>query len=161
MTQVINSTPLDIQLNQAVLKIAAHFVPTFKVSDDAPSTYSALKKRLDLGLEMTVYGGGSGTTIFGTPEVNHSFRAWHDWCHWKAEANFSLQGETEVCNTMLQHIQVFYGLTSKTCYWRSILIAEIIGQSRYYEKHNDYVSDQRAFCVAYMKNTTDALNRIW
>ena len=137
MTESLTTTPLDAELDAAILKISAHFVPTFKIADDAPSTYKALKRRLDLGLEMVVYGGGSGTTIFGDPEVNHAFRAWHDWCHWRAEADFSLQGETEVCNLMLQHLHVFYGLTSRTCYWQSILVAEIIGQSRYYEKYND------------------------
>jgi len=161
MSQITTTTPLDVKLNKAVLRIAAHFVPNFTTSDDAPSTYAALKKRMDLGLEMIVYGGASGTTIFGEAEVNHAFRAWHDWCHWKGEADFSLPGETEVCNMMLEHLHVFYGLSEQTCQWRNILMAEIIGQSRYYKKYKDYVTDQRAFCLAYIKNPTVALERRW
>lgn len=161
MLDGIETQPLDSQLNDAVLYIAGQLVPTFIVSRNAPSTYPQLKDHMDSGKDMIVFEGGSENTIFGTPEVNYAFRAWHDWCHWKGKFDFSLQGEMETCCFQLQHLHRFYGLTSKTCRWRSILIAEVVGQRRYFEKYREYILDQRSFAVAYIANSQTALQRRW
>lgn len=153
--------PFDAALNDAVLKISSVFVPDFTVSDDAPSTYHSLKKHMDSGAQMVVASEGSAATIFGSAEVNYAYRAWHDWTHWKTESDFSLQGEMETCCCQLQHIQRFYGISQRTCYWRDLIVADIVGQRRYYEVNHTYVTDQRAFTLAYLQDPNAALTRRW
>lgn len=84
---------LDHGLNVAVLVIAGRLFPgSFDVSDDAPDTYEKLVALFESGRRFVVYEGGSENTIFGDPAVNHHFRAWHDWCHWKGRHDFSMGG---------------------------------------------------------------------
>ena len=154
-------TPFDPRLNDAVLRITDSLVGNYCVADDAPGTYAALKRHLDAGQLLIVAAAGSSATIFGDPTVNYAFRAWHDWCHWKGECDFSLNGEMATCCIQLSHVQRFYGLNDRTCYWRSLLIAEMIGQRRYYELHREYVEDQRAFTRAYIADPQAALAAKW
>lgn len=161
MLDTTNLQPFDQALNDAVVHITERIVGPFTVSDDAPGTFRELKAYLDTGNQMTVASAGSGATIFGDPYINCTFRAWHDWCHWKGDCDFSLQGEMGACCIQLQHLQQFYGINDRTCYWRSLLIAEVIGQARYYWTHKDYIVDQRAFARAYMENPETAISRRW
>lgn len=110
---------------------------------------------------MVVAAEGSDATIFGAAPVNYAFRAWHDWCHWKGGYDFSLQGEMDTCCLQLIHIQMLYGVNQRTCYWRTLLIAEVIGQRQYYELYREYISNQRAFATAYMEDRNAALARKW
>ena len=86
--------PLDPTLNAAILSIARNLFPDgFDVSPDAPSTYTALKAHLDAGKGLVVYDGGCAGTIYANPAVNHAFRAWNDWSHWRGDHDFSVEGE--------------------------------------------------------------------
>ena len=51
---------------------------------------------------MVVAREGADNTIFGAPEVNYAFRAWHDWCHWMGGFDFSLYGECATCNMQIE-----------------------------------------------------------
>jgi len=143
--------PLDRGLNTAVLTIANRLFPTgFDVSEEAPSTYRQLVNRLDAGYRMVVYKGGSEHTIYGDDEVNWSFRAWHDWCHWRGGHDFSVQGEKAVWQMMCEHITKLYGTSPSTDRWKRILYAEVVGQRLYYVNHHTYAEDQVAFTQAYL-----------
>jgi hypothetical protein len=150
--------PLDKGLNMAILAIAARLFPTgFDVSADAPDTYHKLKSHLDAGNRMVVYGGGSEGTIYGDPEVNHAFRAWHDLCHWSGEYDFSVQGEAAVCKMQAFQLRQMFGSTPQTKRWAEIIRAEVIGQRLFYGLNKRYVTDQTSFVQAYMLDPTDAL----
>ena len=41
-----------------------------------------------------IWPGASERTIYGAPEVNWAFRAWHDSVHLARECDFSRAGET-------------------------------------------------------------------
>ena len=70
---------LDIQFNAAVLTICNRILPAgYDVAAVAPETYEELIAHLDAGRRMLVYSGGAEQTIYGDPEVNYAFRAWHD-----------------------------------------------------------------------------------
>ena len=85
---------LDHRLNVAVLVITRRLLPGgFEISENAPETYYELVRHFESGQRYVVYSGGSEHTIFGDPEVNYHFRAWHDWCHWQGKHDFSFQGE--------------------------------------------------------------------
>ncbi len=150
--------PVDFELNDAILTISRLLLPKgFDVSNDAPSTFSALCRHLDAEHRMTVYGGGCDNTIYASPQVNQAFRAWHDLCHWTAQSDFSVQGETNVWRMQCQHIKLVYGQTLRTRMWTQLLHAEIVGQRLYYELHKTYLADQRAFVQSFLKNPQAAL----
>lgn len=153
--------PFDTKLNDAVLELAARYVPVFIVADDAPSTYRQLQEHMDAGKTMIVASEGSNNTIFAVPEVNFAFRAWHDWCHWKGGFDFSLYGESAACCMQLDQMYGRFGVNWHTNQWAEYLKAEVIGQRQYYEKYCAYIDDQRGFVAAYVTNPALTLERKW
>ena len=151
-------TPLDPELNAAILKISLRLFPDgFDVSDDAPDTYEKLKAHLDTGKRLVVYGGGSQHTIYADPAVNYAFRAWHDWSHWTGQHDLTFQGEIAVCADQRRHLIEVFGNTPQIDRWAAIINAEIIGQATYFEDHKRFPVDQRGFVEAYLKDPHLAL----
>src|SRR5208282_1357378 len=100
----------DIHFNAAVLTMCSRLLPGgYDVSLAAPETYEELIAHLDAGGRMVVYSGGSERTIYGDPEVNFAFRAWHDWCHWRGRHDFSQEGERVACAMQSEHLVTLYG----------------------------------------------------
>jgi hypothetical protein len=148
---------LDIHFNVAVLTICKRLLPEgYDVAIDAPETYEQLIARLDSGERMLVYSGGSERTIYGDPEVNYAFRAWHDWCHWRGRHDFSYAGERAACEMQGAHLVTVYGDCPRTRRWRRILRAEVIGQREYFDHHGVFPDDQRAFVEAYLRSDVQA-----
>ena len=146
---------LDIQFNAAVLTICNRVLPAgYDVADDAPNTYEELINYLDAGRRMLVYSGGAERTIYGDPEVNYAFRAWHDWCHWRGRHDFSLAGENATCAMQGKNLVALYGESPQTRWWRRILHAEIIGQREYFDRHGNFPYDQRDFISGYLSDAT-------
>ncbi len=142
--------PLDRGLNAAILSIAHQLFPTgYDISEQAPSTYEDLVAHLNSGNRMVVFSGGCEKTIYADREVNYAFRAWHDWCHWRGQHNFSLEGEVAVWEMQCRHIVTRYGISNTQMRWIFILHAEVVGQRIYYEKHRAYIDNQYAFVASY------------
>ncbi len=147
---------LDIHFNAAVLIICSRVLPGgYDVSDTTPETYEELVALLDAGRRMVVFSGGSEQTIYGDPEVNFAFRAWHDWCHWRGRHDFSHEGERAACAKQGDHLVTVYGESSQTRRWRQILRAEIIGQREFFDRHGVFPEDQRAFVEANLADQSD------
>lgn len=143
---------LDHGLNVAVLLIAGRLFPgSFDVGDDAPDSYEKLVSLFESGRRFIVYGGGSDSTIFGDPTVNHHFRAWHDWCHWQGRHDFSLAGEYAVYQMQCGHLATIYGDNETTHRWQRILFADGIAQKLHFQKYGSFPEDQMAFVRRFLK----------
>ena len=150
--------PLDAGLNQAILAVAARFLPAgFDIADDAPATFAELKAHLDAGQRLVVYGGGCDATIYVDPAVNHAFRAWHDLTHWQEGEDFSVAGETAVSAVQCRQLTALFGDNDVARRWCAILDAEVVGQRLFHQRHKRYVSDQRGFVEAYLSDPELAL----
>ena len=146
-----STPPLDVELNAAILTIAARLFPCgYLISEDAPDTYDKLVVHLDCGKPLVVFAGGSEQTIYGDREVNYAFRAWHDWCHWRGGHPFNREGEQAVYAMQCQHLVQLYDYSLRTRRWFDILYAEIIGQQLYFEQHRQFPADQRAFVERFL-----------
>jgi hypothetical protein len=142
---------LDIHFNVAVLHIAQRLFPCgFDVLDDAPGTYERLICHLDSGKRMAVRSGGSEQTIFGDPEVNYAFRAWHDWCHWRGRHTFTFYGELAAYDMQCAHLVELYGVSDQTKNWQRIVYAEIIGQRLFCDRYGQFPDNQRAFVESFL-----------
>ncbi|WP_448191885.1 hypothetical protein [Azospirillum sp. sgz301742] len=142
----------DPHFDFAVQAIAHRLNPCgFDVSDDAPQDYEAMLHLYNTTGRICVWSGASGRTIFGDPEVNYAFRAWHDWCHIKAHLPFTTAGEHAAAALQCSHIKRFYGVSLRTQHWCQLVDAEVIGQRRYFERHHRFPVDQRAFDLTYIQ----------
>lgn len=78
-------------------------------------------------------------TIFGSPEVNIMFRAWHDQVHIDANEGFEYMQETRVA--FLQAAE----LPEDWHFEKMLILAEVVGQAAYHEKTGGFVPDQIQF----------------
>ena len=149
-------TPFNTKLNAAILHIASRVYPlgfdVQGVDTDAvaPSTYEELRAHLNSGKRMVVASEGSEATIYGDPEVNYAFRAWHDWTHWRGEHDFSLTGESSTMSNQLCLLIDLYGWSTETRKWARLLYADIVGQKNYFDLHGVFPADQRQFVTDFL-----------
>lgn len=139
--------PFSLSLNIAILTIAGRLFPCgYDVAESAPSSLEELNAQIDATGRMLVYSGNSDCTVYGSPEVNWAFRAWHDWCHWKAQHPFNLAGERACLEMQRQHLRTVYGDTHPDLpVWDAVLEAEVIGQATYHDATGEFPVDQVTF----------------
>lgn len=148
-------TALYRKLDTAIIHLADLVLPDgFDIGDDAPRSYGELMRLMDGGGRMKVWGGGGSRTIYGSPQVNWSFRAWHDWWHWRIREPFTLAGETATCEAQIAHYRQALGADARA---EQLLRAEIIGQTEYHRWHKRFPEDQRGFVEAYLKRPDETL----
>lgn len=97
-----------------------------------------------LGTRVRVWTGASHRTIWSRPAVNWLFRAWHDHLHVLTCSGFDPTGEARVA---VAHVAAIEGRAE-----REILLAETIGQVRYFERRGAFPDRQRDFvrdCVRF------------
>lgn len=153
------AAPLDPGLNCAIIDITRRILPRgYEVASSAPSSFEELQELLQSGSRLKVWPGGSEQTVYTDPEINHAFRAWHDWSHWIAAQPFTLEGERAVSALQCRHILMDFGDNSHTRRWRAIVEAEVIGQNEYRVRHRRFPLNQVGFVLAYLDNPSRALD---
>lgn len=114
----------------------------FEVSEHAPDTFKRLQSECT-ERRLIVWPGASERTVYGAPQVNWGFRAWHDAMHLKLSAPFTPEGEREVCRVQMA--------SCGSDALARILHAEIVGQLEYQAVHGAFPSDQIEFVQSYLK----------
>lgn len=103
---------------------------------------------------VLVWTGESDNTIFGTPEDNHAFRAWHDYVHINFDLPFTKQGEHTVMLLQQRHVDTiggYYFTRHEKDTFVKLLECEIAGQLDEFIRTGDFVKDQRAFAKQFMQ----------
>lgn len=145
--------PLCPHFEAAVLLVANTVLPRgWDVSDDVPThpTLDWLNGMVASTGRITVWSGGSDQTIFADPATNYAFRAWHDWCHWRGQHDFDLEGEKAVAAMQKRHLRVCFPGNAMLPYWMDILDAEIVGQNEYALLTGEFPRDQLQFVTDYI-----------
>ena len=142
-------------LNDFILNIAPYHFGT----PDAPNTWEGLQAVKDMS-PMPVFDGNCENTIFESKTVNLAARAWHDSVHLKHDLSFSLQDEIRVARIQCAQL-IDAGLSSFT----HLIWLDVVGQILYYDKHKQYVPNQKAFVDYLMLNgfgfgSTDSIKAI-
>jgi len=152
---------LSIPFNVAVRHISDKIFPCgFDVSEDAPKTYDELVAHYHKQARLSVWNGASDRTIFGCPETNYMFRAWHDSKHLLYDHPFTPDGERSVMLQQQADIGALYD-GAQADYFCEILEAEIMGQLQYAEIHGDFPGDQIGFVRAYLADPLEAIEQDW
>lgn len=136
--------PFSIPFNAACVVHAARCWPQgFNSAPAAPATLAALCDEVDGTGRLTVWDGASGETIFGDPEINLQFRAWHDWAHWRYRLPFDMNGETAAAFVQAAQLTRTHGPDPELL---ALLFCEVIGQAHFYQSFGAFPDDQRSFC---------------
>lgn len=145
-------TGLDQGFNAAVLQIANRLMPRgWALLYRPPTTLGELRQTtVDLQGQIGVSRGHSYHTIFGDPEVNYAFRAWHDWCHLHGNHEFNVSGEYEVSRMQADHLCTLFGYDAFLGWW-PLINAEVNGQARHAAETGQFPTDQVAFDLAYIR----------
>lgn len=151
-------TILDKRFNVATLQACNRVLPCgFDVSADAPNIFEALKAHYAETGRVLVWSGASDQTIFGDPEINYAFRAWHDSRHITENLDFSLDSEIKVCLAQIRDLRAIYGNGRLLQHFADILSAEVIGQALYERANGGFPIDQAGFVRCYLRNKSEAL----
>lgn len=157
--------PMNRQLSQAAMFFAEVLWPQdYRINnDDAPSTYPELVAQFKQRGQITVLRAHSENTIYGPPYFNWAVRAWHDWCHLQADADFSLSGERAAIDMQLGHLNELSALLpgQDVEAMKRLLEADLYGQALYVDRHGVFPEDQRAFVLAYLADRESALEKEW
>jgi hypothetical protein len=146
------ASPVCIHFNVAVHAIANRLYPCgFDVGPTGPQSLEELNALLDNGGRLMVWDGASETTMFDCRETNYAWRAWHDWCHYKLQAPFNMDGERLVVEMQKDHLRTVYGANHPLmAKWCAMVDADIIGILEYHERTGEYPEDQRAVVEQYL-----------
>ena len=141
------ANPLYRPLNIFVHRMANKLFPCgFDVTmdeDEAPDSLRRLTAHIGETNRMLVWGGDSEDTIFDCPETNWAFRAWHDWCHWKGQFPFTVEGERTAARMQMDHIINFVGDPVERGKLTWLVHFEVVGQAEHYENYGDFPENQR------------------
>lgn len=113
--------------------------------------FKGLKEQWEKNGQIEIWTGASENTIFGEPQINHFFRAWHDLIHIAYDQPFNFGGESTVATIQCSQ------LPTDWIFERELITAEVLGQNQYYRIHKEYVVDQRQFAYDYLFNTVEAI----
>ncbi|WCD56144.1 hypothetical protein [Caulobacter phage KSC] len=149
--------PLSIPFNAAVMTMANLANPKgWDVSDLAPSSLNGLTLHVRQAGRVVVWSGASDNTIFGDPEHNYAFRAWHDAMHYALQLDFSIAGEAGVAFAQCSDLLDKYGLDDETTEFCAIILAEIIGSAHWFQLMGEFPADQ----VKYFNSVIGAYRRL-
>lgn len=145
------NTPLDPNLNRAILDLVADLLPRgFDVAPDAPETFEGLKDHFARTGRIVVSSLHSDRTIYGSAAVNYAFRAWHDWVHVACDFPLTLEGERDVAFVQIDQLTLYADNQAQAEHWARIIFAEVDGQAQYFAQTGAFPLDQVAFVSAYL-----------
>jgi hypothetical protein len=154
----LNYKPINPAFNACVQTICKSVWPqSFDVSENAPSNFEELKADFAKRGRIAVWSGGSEHTIFGEPDINYMFRAWHDWCHLHGNHDFTVEGERNAALMQCEHIRQRYGDGETAAEFCKLVMEEVCGQAEYQKARGHFPNDQVAFARAYLDNPIAAM----
>lgn len=139
---------LDPEFNRVVLEMSKQV--QYYVTDHEYKDFDDMKTSYLRDGYLLINRGNSENIIFGVPYVNHAFRAWHDYCHVRNNADFSVDGERLAFEQMVYDVIYKYGSTEQTHWFARILDCEVNGQTGYFMKHNKFPDNQYEFAIGYL-----------
>lgn len=154
--------PFSTPFNVAVLRIAKALMPNgFDCSAVAPATFEEACTYYYRTGRVLVSNAHSANTIYGDPEINLAFRAWHDFAHINGQYDFTLEGERATCAAQ-KRLAFSYGRNAfERTEFSELIHAEVTGQAECYEAHKAFPVNQRGFVLAYIQDAGKALAGVW
>lgn len=123
----------------------------YRAVEEAPSTLQGLREAVGdprtwaEGLEVVipVWSGKSDRTIWSSPDMNHAFRAWHDYHHLILGEEMDHAGEVACALHALDELR--NAALPDGDRLGDILWAELWGQALHFERFGVFPEDQAGF----------------
>ena len=116
----------------------------YDVGDNAPHTIPDLIACAGARFgRIRVWPGGTESAIYADETVNWRFRAWHDDCHLKTLAGFTVVDEIRLGSIQRGLAARFGDLFAEIVY------CEIAGQAEYFLETGRFLENQRRFTLDY------------
>lgn len=152
-----DKTPFSQRLNNWIslwfLEREDNFIFT-DTDDFGDNIKETLRKHIeryrDTG-KIHIWTGESEGTIFGDAKINHYFRAWHDYTHITHELGYDFAGESIVGSIQASELPIEW------VFERELINIEILGQNQYYNRHKEFLKDQRQFSIDYLNDPVKAV----
>lgn len=119
---------------------------SFKASSNAPKTFKGIKASFERLGELVVYNGGDHG--FLGKNGNTKFRAVHDHGHIAHNLSFKFAEEKQLSKIQAKELVelVQGGISEREATILGLIVdAEIRGQIEFYEKHGEFVLNQKDF----------------
>jgi hypothetical protein len=146
-----NATPFSPRLNQWITDWFENHYHMFVFTDeddfDESDIEGTFQKHLDRYEEtgkIHIWRGASEGTIFASEQVNHYFRAWHDYIHITKRLGYDFIGETAVCQIQMAELPVEW------YFEKQLVNCEIVAQALHFMKFEEFVSNQRLFTLRFL-----------
>lgn len=150
----MNRYQVSAHTRAVILRLApAHYATWKGAPDSFAKLLTAYEKARRCGAPLPVYAGDCELSIYGSPEVNHAFRAWHDSMHVELGAEFDDVGEHTIA-VKGYHRLIAEGVSREDA---SAVFADVWGQYEYEQRHGVFPHDQAAFVAAYLLSRNGAL----
>ncbi|MCQ4142264.1 MULTISPECIES: hypothetical protein [unclassified Chryseobacterium] len=153
-----NSTPFSERLNDWISDFYNRHKDIFMLTDtddfdskDLKGTLQRYTERFKTTGKIHIWTECSENTIFGSPQINHFYRAWHDHTHISCQCGFTFAGESMTAAIQNSMIPADWTLE------KELIMIDIVGLNQYYSIHKEYVKDQRRFVIDYMRNAYRAI----
>jgi len=137
---------LSESFNQVVREMCLACLPQgFDTSEEQTESFEAMREVYRETGRLVVNTLYSEHTIFGSPEVNWMFRAWHDSCHLAGDFPFTAWGEWMASYRQKQQLRQAYRGHPELELWCALVDVEVNGQVRYFMQTGGFPEDQLAF----------------
>jgi hypothetical protein len=151
LARIKNSWPYSVRLNEFIRqKVENELKIEIQVVGESRDDWEQLKDSNPL--KQTISTIGCGNTIFGDPQVNIMFRAWHDYIHITKQLDFSPINEAAVAFIQASELPWDWW------YEKQLIIAEVVGQVVNHERTGQFNHDQRAFTLNLLATGTTDVN---
>ncbi len=114
---------------------------------DIKSTLNRYVERYKKTNTIVVNSNNCENSIYGDSLVCLYARCIHEYYHIVCELPYNLKGEILACNLQASLLPDSF-LVEKL-----LINADLAGQFLYYTLHNEYVLNQRKFCISFLKNS--------
>lgn len=138
------SIPFSERLNTFILEKAKELKFVSGVFEEVD--FSTFKQETEQNGYMKISSEYCENTIFGDPEVNIAFRAWHDATHLQLNEGFDYMAETRVAFAQIAE------LPREWEYERLLILTEVVAQAAYHQKTGGFVENQRLFTINTLRN---------
>ena len=150
--------PFSQRLNDWIKKWYEQHQDIFVFTDFDDFDSSNIKQTLQNHIQrfkttgkIFIWTGSSENSIFGSEQMNHFFRAWHDHTHITYQCGFDFAGEAMVASIQGSMLPADFVLE------KELIMIDIVGLNEYYKIHRVFAKDQRQFTIDYLQNPAKAI----
>lgn len=128
--------------------------PAFDVRDDAPDTDADMVRHYNETGRLCIWAGASEGTVYGAPQHNWMYRAWHDWCHISSGVCNRRHGPLGCFEPSAERdVTAWQAGPVQSTLFQRVVLADTGGQAIHFGMHGAFPEDQMRFTLDIVNGT--------